>query len=983
MSRFLYPPEASGSHSSVMRLHSYKWIVSGCASQQAQSTFFSAKLDRLNQMALSPGDKLGPYEILSAIGAGGMGEVYKARDIRLGRDVAIKVLPDALPNQTARDRFNRESRAASALNHPNICAIFDVGESEGLPFLVMELLRGETLREQIDRGPMGTESVIELGAQIASALHSAHSLGIIHRDVKPSNIIVTEHGQAKVLDFGLAKHEPPKMAPPGPDGETVSLCTELTGIGTTMGTLAYMSPEQARGDLVDLRTDIWALGVVLYEMAAGMPPFSGASPGAILEAVFTQTPVPLRQLNPNRPPELERIIVKALEKNRDLRYQSMAELRADLTRLGAGIVSASPIALAGKPGERRGLRRFGMTAVATLALVAGGSIWWQLRYRAPIITNRDTVLLGDFVNSTADPVFDGTLRQGLAVQLGQSPFLDLFPDSRTRQTLRLMGKTGDEKVTVDLGREICERQGLKAVITGSIAALGSHYAITLQVTNGHSGEVVALEQAEAERKEQVLKVLGQASTSLRRKLGESLPSIQKFDSQLELTTSSLEALKAYALAYELTQKGRYLESIPMYREATELDPKFAYAWGGLAIQYSNTAQPKLAGVAAGKAFALRDRVSELEKLRISLFYYFLVTGEIDKQIEVLNLHRQLYPRDARAASNLGVVYSAAGQLEKVLPEVKESIRLSPSFSIARGNLVEGLCVLGRFAEATAAGADAVQLKLDNTYLHQWLYSIAFIDNDAPGMQKQIDWAADRPDEYRALDWQAGAAASHGQWRRTQDFSHRATDLALVNGTNEVAARYVAELGLRSAVLGECAPVRALAAKSLAMERNRDTLPRTALSLALCGESASVLSLTDELAKEYPKNTLIRQLWLPVVRAALDLSRGNAAQAIDRLQPASRYEHSNAAPFWPAYLRGEAYRLQKSATAAAAEYRKVLDHRGEDPASVLYPLAHLGLARVTGDAAEYKGFLDLWKNADSDLRPLVEARKESAASGKVP
>ena len=907
-----------------------------------------------------------------------MGQVYKARDTKLGRDVAIKVLSDAFPNEMSRERFNREARAASALNHPNICAIFDVGESGGLPFLVMELLHGKTLRERIGQKPMATEVLLDFGAQIASALAAAHSLGIIHRDIKPSNIIVTEHGQAKILDFGLAKQKPSNTAAGGPDEETASVANDLTSVGTTMGTPSYMSPEQSRGDPVDARTDIWALGVVLYEMATGKLPFPGANSGAVLESVFTRSPLPVHQLNPNMPLEFERILGKALQKDRDLRYQSAAELRTDLTRLSSGHVSVSAPATAETPQKKRGLLKFGIASAAALVFVAGGLVWRQFVHRAPIITDKDTVLLGDFVNTTGDPVFDGTLRQGLAVQLGQSPYLNLFPDSRTRQTLRLMGKSGDEKVTAGLGREICERQGLKAVITGSIAALGSHYAITLEVTNGRSGEVVGLEQVEAEGKEQVLKVLGQASTKLREKLGESLSSIQRFDAQLELTTSSLEALKAYTLGYERTQKAQYLESIPLYKQATELDPNFAYAWGGLAVQYNNTSQPKLATVSAAKAFALRDRVSELEKLRISSFYYLFVTGEIEKQIEVLELYRRSYPRDSRAATNLGVIYSTSGQFEKALAEHRQSARLNPGLSIARGNLVEVLSKMNRFAEAKAAGDQAVQLKVDSTLVHQWLYWIGFIDGAAIEMQKQIDWTAGKPDAYLALGWQTGAAAFQGQWRRAQDLSRRAIDLAVLNGAKEAAARYTAEWALRAAVLGECAMVKTLAARSLGMERNRDSLPRAALSLALCGESAQVRPLSDELAKDYPKNTLLHQLWLPTVRAALELRRGNAAQAIEELQPALRYEHGDDAAFWPQYLRGEAYRLQNSAAAAVAEYRKILDHRGEDPASVLYPLAHLGLARATGDATEYKAFLDLWKNADPDLHPLTEARKESAA-----
>jgi tetratricopeptide (TPR) repeat protein len=624
--------------------------------------------------------------------------------------------------------------------------------------------------------------------------------------------------------------------------------------------------------------------------------------------------------------------------------------------------------------HKRGL----MLTIAICALASAAAYFYF--HRKPVLTEQDTILLADFVNTTGETIFDGTLKQGLAVQLQQSPFLNLFPEVRVRQTLRLMGRSPDERVSAEIGREICQRQGLKAVIIGTIAPLGSQYVITLETLNGRTGEIVASEQTEAESKEQILKALGKAASRLREKLGESLSSIQKFDAPLEVTTSSLEALKMFSMGVEQTQNGKFLEAIPLYKHAVVLDPDFAYAYGSLAVNYNNTRQPKLAAENATRAFQLQGRMSELEKLRITSFYYAFVTGEIDKGIDALELYRATYPRDERGPLNLSDRYGTIGQFEKSVTKAREALLLNPNNAIGYWNLADSLTRLNRFAEARETCEHAISQNLETTALHTFLYQIAFVNGDREAMQQQLSWANGKPDEYAGLDWQAGAAAFAGHWRQSQDFSRRAVDLATRSDAKEVAARYAAEAALRSAVCGQCADTRTAVKQALALESNQISLARSALALALCGETSQSQLLIDELVKHYPKDTLINGLWLPTVKAALEVQRNNPAQAIRLLESARRFEA--AAEFWPQYVRGLAYSKGNEAAEAAAEFQKILDHRGEAALSALYPLAHLYQARalaLQGDKLkarrQYEDFLASWKDADADLPVWIEARAE--------
>ena len=973
---------------------------------------------------MSPNKMLAHYSIVRKIGAGGMGEVYLAQDKKLDRKVALKILPaEVASNQERMRRFVQEAKAASALNHPNIITIYEINEIDSRHFIVTEFIDGETLRQRMKHEHLKLNDLLEIAIQAAGALAAAHAAGIIHRDIKPENIMVRRDGYIKVLDFGLAKLTQPEGSPTDTEAPTKALVD--TGAGTVLGTSYYMSPEQAKGKRVDARTDLWSLGVVIYEMVAGHVPFEAETPSEVIGLILNKEPPPLARYDREAPPELERIVTKALTKDLEERYQTARDLLVDLKRLkrqldleseiertvppefrtsgsGAAHTGAYPpptsqeMAVATASSEvthqvtsaeyivseiKQHKKGFAVTGAVVFALALATVGYFLIARRTAALTNKDTILLADIVNTTGDSVFDGTLKQGLAVQLGQSPFLNLFSDTRVRQTLRLMGRSPDERVTAEVGREICQRQGLKALITGSIASLGSHYVLTLEALNSQSGEVLAREQAEAESKEQVLKTLSLAAINLREKLGESLNSLQRFDAPLEVTTSALEALKAYSLASDQSSRGKWLEAMEHYKHALELDPNFASAYSGLAVCYANTGQPKLAAENAAKGYPLRDRVSEIEKLRISSFYYFYVTGELEKYIEVLELYKQTYPRDDRPYINLSVAYDRVGQWEKSAEEAGEAIRINPHTVAPHGNLARALMRLNRYDESLAVLNRAFQqLKLDSEHLHTWIYNIAFIRGDAATMKHEVESLGGKQNEYIAFDWQTNSASFAGRWRLAQDFSRRSIDLAAHNNAKEVAAQYAAEEALRAAAFGQCVETKSATAQALSFEHNQVSLTRSSLALALCGEVSQAQSLVDELAKQYPQFTIVNGIWLPPIRAALELHHNNAAQALTELQAASRYEA--AGEFWPQYVRGLANLKLGKGSEAAVEFQKIVAGRSLAPMSALYPLAHLGLARAAtlqGDAAKarkaYEDFFALWKDADGDIPVLLEAKKE--------
>ena len=1010
-------------------------------------------------MTIPQGTQFGPYRILEPIGSGGMGEVYRALDTRLGREVAIKLVSTrylaeafgsgspvpasgtpATPGTLSHRRFLREAQSASVLNHANICTIHDIGEQDGRPYLVMELLRGETLKEALRRGPLSVTEVITFSRQAAAALAAAHAQGIVHRDIKPANIFVSQAArgpkQIKILDFGLAKQQ--GMGDLQDSGEATATfggmatsagtdggkaTPDLTSPGSTLGTVAYMSPEQAKGEPLDARTDLFSLGAVIYEMATGSKPFAGQSTAEVFVALLTKDPAPLTAMNPTMPSDLDGISAKLLAKEKEQRYQSAEEVSQDLEALDAhaspgssGKVTAASgthaaaaearpavqqVASPEKPRSRKAPLLLG--AALVVLLLAGAFVWWKQRTAAPSGTAgtpttasssaaaKNAIIVADFVNNTGDPVFQTTLNQALVVQLGQSPVLDIVSQQHLRQSLQYLGKKPDDAITPAIAREIGEREGIKAILTGTIANLGSDYIITLSAQNTATGDQIASVQTQAASKEKVLDALNEAAAQMRAKLGESLASIQKLNTPFgQATTPSLEAFRAYALGDEAHSRGNDIpEAEDHYKRALALDPKLAMAWARLGVIYLNGGQSGKAMEYFTRAHELSGDVSERERLYIEGHYYAEVTGDLDKAIETLQVAIQEYPLQIDNYVNLGATYETDGKPEQAQAVLLKGMDLQPDESAGLSDVIAGYTVMDQYDEARRYIAKANQLGLNGTDMLAYDLSLDGAINDTAEIQKILAEGAGRPDQSLLTGQLGSVQAEWGQFRAAAATLQRAAEQAGQAKAPDAQAAFVLNAAFIGWPVGECQSAEPAVREALAVDKSKTTQIAVAATHAFCGEGKLALPALDELEKKYPDDTLVQQVFVPQGRAYVALQAGDAQKALDLLSKGQAFDLVSPGP----YLRGLAYLQLHDPGNATAAFKIATKYKGASFTNETslpvpmnnYALGLLGLGRayaMGGNKAEaktaYEKFFEEWKNADPGLPVMAQAKKEYAA-----